>query len=76
MKKYNVIKIFAFMAVVLCVGCATPSPVATTGADANISGTGSADSGAGTGTGGTETDSAGTGSARSGAGTGTGGTTQ
>jgi hypothetical protein len=76
MEKYNVWKIFALIAAVSCIGCTNPKPVTSTGADANISGTGSADSGAGIGTGGTETESAGTGSAKSGAGTGTGGTVQ
>ncbi len=76
MEKFNAWKVMALMAVVLCVGCATPKP-SNTGAttnDSNVTGTGDARSGAGTGSGGTETDSAGTGNATSGAGTGTGGT--
>jgi len=65
MERFNVWKILVPIAVVLCVGCAS-----------KIEGTGSNQSGAGTGTGGTQTDSAGTGSNESGAGTGTGGSTK
>ena len=67
MEKFSVWKIFALLAVVICVGCTGSKP--DSGA-----GTGDATSGAGTGTGG-EKNSAGTGDATSGAGTGTGGTT-
>lgn len=63
MEKFNVWKILIPIAIVFLVGCAS-----------KIEGTGSNKSGAGTGTGGTQTDSAGTGDNTSGAGTGTGGT--
>ena len=63
MEKFNVWKILIPIAIVFCVGCA-----------GKVAGTGSNTSGAGTGTGGTQTDSAGTGDNTSGAGTGTGGT--
>jgi hypothetical protein len=78
MEKYNVGKVLAMMTVVFCVGCMGPKPHSSpTSAGTNNSTTADsvdARTGAGTGTGGTETDSAGTGSAASGAGTGTGGT--
>ncbi len=66
MEKFNVWKILAPIAIVFCVGCATDK----------VAGTGSNQSGAGTGSGGTETGSAGTGSNESGAGTGEGGSTK
>lgn len=78
MEKFNSWKVLALIAMVLCVGCATTTPSSSTAGanEPNISGTGNATSGAGTGAGGTQTDSAGTGDASSGAGTGSGGTTK
>ena len=78
MKKFNGWKALAIISVFLCVGCATAKPNSTTAGsnDANISGTGDATNGAGTGSGGTQTESSGTGNATSGAGTGSGGTSK
>lgn len=58
MKTFNVWKLLALMTILFCVGCMGPRP----------------HSGAGTGTGGTDSNVSGTGDASSGAGTGTGGT--
>ena len=74
MEKFNVWKIFALIAIVFCVGCEGPKPDSGTAAGDTETNTEDAASGAGTGTGGTETGGAGTGDATSGAGTGTGGT--
>ena len=68
MEKFNIWKVLALFSFIVFVGCASKVD--------NVSGTGDAASGAGTGTGGTETGSAGTGDETSGAGTGTGGTTK
>ena len=80
METLNVWKILALITMVICVGCVGPKPhsgagTGAGGTEANISGTGDASSGAGTGTGG-EAESSGTGDASSGAGTGTGGTSK
>lgn len=77
MEKFNSREILVLLAVVFFAGCAATTPDYKAGSsDSNAASTSNAASGAGTGTGGTETDSSGTGNATSGAGTGTGGTTK
>ena len=80
MSTFNAWKILVPIAVVFCVGCSdsgeSDRDMAAPGVSDTESMTGTSDaaSGAGTGTGGTDLDSAGTGDATTGAGTGTGGT--
>ena len=77
MEKFNAFKLLTLLTVVIFLGCTETTPDNKDGTiDSNAAGTGNATSGAGTGTGGTETDSSGTGNATSGAGTGTGDTTK
>lgn len=75
MEKFKVLKLFPLIAIVVFVGCAWPKHTTSSAPGTNdSSGTEKAPSGAGTGTGGTDTSSSGTGNATSGAGTGTGAT--
>jgi hypothetical protein len=54
-EKFNVWRFLALITIVFCLGCTGPKPHsgADTAAGADVSGTGNATSGAGTGTGGT-----------------------